>query len=326
MAAKTPDRMDTIVSLAKRRGLVFPSSEIYGGLRASWDYGPLGVELKNNVKRQWWKAVVQGRDDVVGLDSAVILAREVWETSGHVATFTDPLVECTSCHKRFRADHLEEAGGKPLAEIACPHCGNRGTWTEPKDFNGLLKTSLGPVDDGSGLAYLRPETAQGIFINYQNVQQSSRKKPPFGIGQIGKSFRNEITPGNFIFRTREFEQMEMEFFVKPGEDAEWHQYWIDERMRWYVDLGITADGPAAVRAPEGEALPLLDPHRRHRVPLRLPGRRVGRARGHRQPHRLRPHRPQQGLRRRPWTTSTRSPVSAGRRTSSSRPPVSTGPR
>ncbi len=238
MASKAPDRMDTIVSLAKRRGLVFPSSEIYGGLRASWDYGPLGVELKNNVKRQWWKAVVQGRDDVVGLDSCVILAREVWETSGHVATFSDPLVECTSCHNRFRADHLEEAAGKPLADLACPHCGNRGTWTEPKNFSGLLKTSLGPVDDGSGLAYLRPETAQGIFINYLNVQQSSRKKPPFGIGQVGKSFRNEITPGNFIFRTREFEQMEMEFFVKPGEDETWHQYWIDERMAWYVDLGI----------------------------------------------------------------------------------------
>jgi glycyl-tRNA synthetase len=236
--AKNADRMDTIVSLCKRRGLVFPSSDIYGGLRASWDYGPLGVELKNNVKRQWWKAMVQGRDDVVGLDSCVILAREVWETSGHVATFTDPLTECTSCHKRYRADHLEEGAGKPLAELACPNCGNRGVWTEPRQFSGLLKTYLGPVEDESGLAYLRPETAQGIFINYANVQQSARKKPPFGIGQVGKSFRNEITPGNFIFRTREFEQMEMEFFVKPGEDEQWHQYWIDERMRWYVDLGI----------------------------------------------------------------------------------------
>jgi len=240
MAAKS-DRMDTIVSLAKRRGLVFPSSEIYGGLRASWDYGPLGVELKNNVKRQWWKAVVQGRDDVVGLDSCVILAREVWETSGHVQAFVDPLVECTSCHKRYRADHLEEQSGKELKAIACPNCGNRDVWTEPKMFNGLLKTHLGPVEDESGLAYLRPETAQGIFINYLNVQQSARKKPPFGIGQIGKSFRNEITPGNFIFRTREFEQMEMEFFVKPGEDEQWHQRWIDERFAWYTDLGIAAD-------------------------------------------------------------------------------------
>ena len=243
MASKN-DRMDTIVSLAKRRGLVFPSSEIYGGLRASWDYGPLGVELKNNVKRQWWKAVVQGRDDVVGLDSCVILAREVWETSGHVQAFVDPLVECTSCHKRYRADHLEEAAGKELKDLACPNCGNRDVWTEPKMFNGLLKTSLGVVEDESGLAYLRPETAQGIFINYANVQQSARKKPPFGIGQIGKSFRNEITPGNFIFRTREFEQMEMEFFVQPGTDEDWHQKWIDERFAWYVDLGID---PAKLR-------------------------------------------------------------------------------
>ena len=235
---KKNDRMDTIVSLCKRRGLVYPSSEIYGGLRASWDYGPLGVELKNNVKRQWWTAMVQGRDDVVGLDSCVILAREVWETSGHVATFTDPLTECSSCHKRFRADHLEEQSGKTLPELACPSCGNRGTFSEPRMFNGMLKTHLGPVEDESGLAYLRPETAQGIFINYLNVQQSSRKKPPFGIGQIGKSFRNEITPGNFIFRTREFEQMEMEFFVKPGEDETWHQYWIDTRMAWFTDLGV----------------------------------------------------------------------------------------
>jgi glycyl-tRNA synthetase len=232
------DRMESIVSLSKRRGLVFPSSEIYGGLRASWDYGPLGVELKNNVKRQWWKAMVQGRDDIVGLDSSVILAREVWETSGHVNAFVDPLVECQACHRRFRADHLEEQKGKALADIACPNCGTRGAWTEPRMFNGLLKTYLGPVDDESGLAYLRPETAQGIFINFANVMSSARKKPPFGIGQIGKSFRNEITPGNFIFRTREFEQMEMEFFVAPGSDEQWHQYWIDERHRWYLDLGI----------------------------------------------------------------------------------------
>jgi len=245
MADQKPEkpgaRMETVVGLCKRRGLVFPSSEIYGGLRASWDYGPLGVELKNNVKRQWWKSVVQGRDDVVGLDSSVILAREVWETSGHVTAFVDPLVECTSCHKRFRADHLEEGAGKPLAELACPNCGNRGTWTEPRMFNGLLRTHLGPVEDESGLAYLRPETAQGIFINYKNVQQASRRKPPFGIGQIGKSFRNEITPGNFIFRTREFEQMEMEFFVKPGEDETWHQYWIDTRLAWFHDLGVDPD-------------------------------------------------------------------------------------
>jgi glycyl-tRNA synthetase len=247
--ARRTDVMDTIVSLAKRRGLVYPSSEIYGGLRASWDYGPLGVELKNNVKRQWWLSMVQSRDDVVGLDSCVILAPEVWRASGHVETFTDPLTECLSCHKRFRADHLVEAyeeknGKEPengLADITCPNCGNKGTFTEPRQFSGLLKTYLGPVEDESGLAYLRPETAQGIFINYLNVQQSARRKIPFGIGQIGKSFRNEITPGNFIFRTREFEQMEMEFFVKPGADEEWHQYWIDERFRWYSDLGINKD-------------------------------------------------------------------------------------
>ncbi|WP_030145193.1 glycine--tRNA ligase [Spirillospora albida] len=247
--ARRSDVLDTIVNLAKRRGLVYPSSEIYGGLRASWDYGPLGVELKNNVKRQWWKSMVQGRDDVVGLDSCVILAREVWEASGHVNAFVDPLTECQSCHKRFRADHLEESyeekHGRPpangLADIGCPNCGNKGSFTEPRMFNGLLKTFLGAVEGESGLAYLRPETAQGIFINYLNVQQSARRKVPFGIGQIGKSFRNEITPGNFIFRTREFEQMEMEFFVKPGTDEEWHQYWIDERLQWYVDLGIRKD-------------------------------------------------------------------------------------
>jgi glycyl-tRNA synthetase len=247
--ARRSDVMETIVNLSKRRGLVFPSSEIYGGLRASWDYGPLGVELKNNVKRQWWKSMVQGRDDVVGLDSSVILAREVWEASGHVREFADPLTECQSCHKRHRADHLEEAyqekHGKPpengLADLVCPDCGTRGAFTETKMFNGLLKTYLGPVQDESGLAYLRPETAQGIFINYAAVQQAARRKPPFGIGQIGKSFRNEITPGNFIFRTREFEQMEMEFFVEPGTDEEWHQYWIDTRFQWYVDLGIAKD-------------------------------------------------------------------------------------
>jgi glycyl-tRNA synthetase len=235
------DRLDAIVSLSKRRGLVFPSSEIYGGLRASWDYGPLGVELKNNLKREWWRSMVQGRDDVVGLDSSVILAREVWEASGHVEAFVDPLVECQSCHKRYRADHLEEEKGKALADIACPNCGTRGAWTEPRQFNGLLRTYLGAVEGDAGLAYLRPETAQGIFINFANVMSSARRKPPFGIGQIGKSFRNEITPGNFIFRTREFEQMEMEFFVPPGTDEDWHQYWIDERHRWYLDLGISAD-------------------------------------------------------------------------------------
>jgi glycyl-tRNA synthetase len=249
LMAKRSDRMETLVSLCKRRGIVFPSSEIYGGLRASWDYGPLGVEMKNNIKRQWWRSMVQERDDIVGLDSSVILAREVWEASGHVTEFTDPLTECMSCHKRFRADHLieayEEKHGHPpedgLAQLACPNCGTRGAFTEPRNFNGLLRTYLGPVEDESGLAYLRPETAQGIFINYRNVLQTSRKKIPFGIGQIGKSFRNEITPGNFIFRTREFEQMEMEFFVTPGTDEEWHQRWIDARLDWHLGLGVSKD-------------------------------------------------------------------------------------
>jgi glycyl-tRNA synthetase len=209
----------------------------------------LGVELKENIKRQWWRRMVQSRADVVGLDSAVILPKAVWEASGHVEVFSDPLVECLSCHKRYRADHLleefeEKKGRAPengLADIACPHCGNKGKFTEPRAFSGLLKTYLGPVDDEAGMHYLRPETAQGIFVNFNNVVSTARMKPPFGIAQIGKSFRNEITPGNFIFRTREFEQMEMEFFVKPGEDEKWHQYWIDERFAWYTDLGINPE-------------------------------------------------------------------------------------
>lgn len=244
-----PSRLDTVIALAKRRGFVFQAGEIYGGSRSAWDYGPLGVELKENIKRQWWRAMVTRRDDVVGLDSSVILPKRVWEASGHVEVFSDPLVECLSCHKRYRADHLEEEfeekkGRAPvggLAEIACANCGTRGQWTEPKEFSGLLKTYLGPVDDESGLHYLRPETAQGIFVNFVNVLNAARMKPPFGIGQIGKSFRNEITPGNFIFRTREFEQMEMEFFVEPGTDEEWHQYWIDTRLAWYTELGINPE-------------------------------------------------------------------------------------
>ena len=247
--ARRSDRMDTLVSLSKRRGFVYPSSEIYGGLRAAWDYGPLGVEMKENIKRLWWRSMVQERDDIVGLDSSVILATEVWQASGHITGFSDPLTECQSCHRRFRADHLieayEEKRGHPpengLADIACPNCGTRGAFTEPRMFNGLLRTYLGAVEDESGLAYLRPETAQGIFINYKNVLQTSRKKIPFGIGQIGKSFRNEITPGNFIFRTREFEQMEMEFFVRPGTDEDWHQRWIETRLAWYTDLGLAKD-------------------------------------------------------------------------------------
>jgi glycyl-tRNA synthetase len=242
-------RGDAVVNLSKRRGFVFPSSEIYGGTRSAWDYGPLGIELKDNVRRQWWKAMVTGRDDIVGLDSAVILAPQVWQASGHLDVFTDPLVECLSCHKRNRADHLEEAyeakhGHLPengLADVPCPHCGTRGQWTEPRDFNMMLKTFLGPVESDENVHYLRPETAQGIFINFLNVLNTSRKKPPFGIAQVGKSFRNEITPGNFIFRTREFEQMEMEYFVEPGTDEKWHDYWLQERWNWYVELGIDPD-------------------------------------------------------------------------------------
>jgi glycyl-tRNA synthetase len=241
-------KLDQVISLAKRRGFVFQAGEIYGGSRSAWDYGPLGVELKENIKRQWWRSMVSGREDVVGLDSSIILPKKVWEASGHVEAFVDPLIECTSCNKRFRQDHLEEAfeekkGRAPssMSEIACPNCGNKDIWTEPKSFNGLLKTSLGPVEDESGMHYLRPETAQGIFVNFNNVLNAARMKPPFGIGQMGKSFRNEITPGNFIFRTREFEQMEMEFFVKPGDDEQWHDYWINERYNWYINLGINPD-------------------------------------------------------------------------------------
>ena len=241
--------IETVVNLCKRRGLVYPCGEIYGGTRSAWDYGPLGVELKENIKKQWWRAMVTSRADVVGLDSSVILPRQVWVSSGHLEVFTDPLVESLHTHKRYRADHLleayEEKHGHPpangLADINDPETGQPGNWTEPKEFSGMLKTFLGPVDDEEGLHYLRPETAQGIFINFKNVMTTARMKPPFGIAQIGKSFRNEITPGNFIFRTREFEQMEMEFFVKPGTDEEWHQYWIDQRFNWYVDLGINPD-------------------------------------------------------------------------------------
>ncbi len=237
--------IDTVISLCKRRGFVYQCGEIYGGTRSAWDYGPLGVELKENIKRQWWRSMVQSRDDVVGLDSSVILPRPVWEASGHVDVFTDPLVESTKTHKRYRADHLWEAfeakhGREPESwdEVPDPDTGERGHWTEPRAFSGLMKTYLGPVDSEEGLHYLRPETAQGIFVNFAQVLTTSRKKPPFGIAQIGKSFRNEITPGNFIFRTREFEQMEMEFFVPPGTDEQWHEEWLATRMAWYTDLGV----------------------------------------------------------------------------------------
>jgi len=244
------DRVESVVNLCKRRGFVFPSSEIYGGSRSAWDYGPNGVELKENVRRQWWQAVVRGREDVVGLDSSVILAPQVWEASGHVATFTDPLTECRNCHKRWRADQLidayeEKHGRSPengLADIVCSNCGTRGDFTEPRDFNGMLRTTVGPVEDASAVHYLRPETAQGIFVNYLNVMNAARKKPPFGIGQTGKSFRNEITPGNFTFRTREFEQMELEFFCNPGDDARWYAHWKEYCMNFLTNIvGIGGD-------------------------------------------------------------------------------------
>jgi glycyl-tRNA synthetase len=226
--------IDTVVNLCKRRGVVFQSSEIYGGLRSAWDWGPLGIELKRNVKNEWWRSMVHLRDDVVGLESSILMSARVWEASGHVETFTDPLVECTNCHKRFRADHVD-------LERACPNCGQGPAWTDPRQFHLMFKTHMGPVEDSAHIVYLRPETAQGMFVDFMTVQQTSRKRIPFGIAQQGKSFRNEITPGNFVFRTREFEQMEMEFFVKPGTDEEWHKYWLDERMRWYTDLGMRAE-------------------------------------------------------------------------------------
>ena len=224
------DLMEAVTSLAKRRGIAFQSSEIYGGLRSSWDYGPLGVELRRNIRRSWWRSMVQLRDDVVGLEAAIIMSPKVWEASGHVAGFHDPLVECLNCHQRFREDHLGD-------DATCPNCGQK-RFTEPRQFNMMFKTHMGPVEDESSGVYLRPETAQGMFVDFALVQQTSRKKIPFGIAQIGKSFRNEITPGNFFFRTREFEQMEMEYFVEPGSDDEWFEYWINERLQWYVDLGI----------------------------------------------------------------------------------------
>ena len=224
------DLMDTITSLAKRRGIVFQSSEIYGGLRSFWDYGPLGVELKRNVRAAWWKSMVQERDNVVGLESSIMMSPKVWEASGHLESFTDPLVECLECHQRFREDHLPESGN-------CPNCGNN-KWTDARNFNLMFQTYMGPVQEEGNEVFLRPETAQGMFVDFTTVQAAARKKLPFGIAQIGKSFRNEITPGNFIYRTREFEQMEMEFFCEPGSDEKWHEYWIDQRMNWYTDLGM----------------------------------------------------------------------------------------
>jgi glycyl-tRNA synthetase len=232
--------MDKVVALAKRRGFVFPTSEIYGGLGSTYDYGPYGTLLKNNVKAEWWRAIVQERDDVVGLDSAILQAPRTWEASGHLESFTDPLVDCKTCGQRFRADQLDEAQC-PRKPSVPPGEGPECELTQARQFNLMLETSLGPVRDEGSIVYLRPETAQGIFANFKNVLQTSRRKPPFGIAQIGKSFRNEITTKQFIFRTREFEQMELEFFVPPAEAGEWFEYWLAERERWYLDLGLSAE-------------------------------------------------------------------------------------
>ena len=260
MAKAPASTLDNVIALTKKRGFVFPAGEIYGGTRSAWDYGPLGVELKENIKRQWWRTFVQSRADMVGLDSSIILPKRVWEASGHVATFTDPLVECKSCHNRFREDHLIEGfeqkkGRAPeggLAEVPCPNCGTRGEYTDPQQFSGLIKTYLGPVDSEAGLTYLRPETAQGIFVNFLNVVTATRQKPPFGIGQVGKAFRNEITPGNFIFRTREFEQMEIEFFTPPSEADGFFASWVEECWNWFIDLGMNPDNLRRFDVPEDE--------------------------------------------------------------------------
>ncbi|HET9709406.1 MAG TPA: glycine--tRNA ligase [Gemmatimonadales bacterium] len=233
--------MEKLVSLAKRRGFVFQSSEIYGGLGSVWDYGPLGVELKKNIKERWWRSMVHEREDIEGLDAAILMHPKVWEASGHVAGFTDPLVDCKQCKNRFRADDPRIKGTPGTPDAQCPVCGMRGTLTAPRLFNLMFKTFMGPVEEAAAVVYLRPETAQGIYVNYLNVLQASRQKIPFGIAQIGKAFRNEITPGNFIFRTREFEQMEMQFFVKPGNDQEWFDFWKAQRMAWVQALGLKAE-------------------------------------------------------------------------------------
>jgi glycyl-tRNA synthetase len=241
--------METLAALCKRRGFIYQGSEVYGGLNGFWDYGPLGCQLKRNIRESWWRAVVQQRDDVVGLDAAIIMHPKVWEASGHVDSFADPMVDCRACRRRFRADQLLEEIGQKLERtpdgkgyvwpenVACPACGAKAL-TPPRPFNLMFRTFVGPVEDESSVAYLRPETAQGIFVNFDNVVSTSRVKVPFGIAQIGKAFRNEVNPRNFTFRSREFEQMELEFFIRPGTDAEWHRYWVEERLKWYESIGL----------------------------------------------------------------------------------------
>jgi len=234
MTSTDPSLFDQVVNLCKRRSFVFPSAEIYGGFRSTYDYGPLGVLMLRNVKDAWWRSMVQLRNDVVGLDAAILSPPQIWEASGHLDNFSDPLVDCTKCKTRHRQDQLEH-------QDTCPSCGESGTFTEARAFNLMFKTQAGPVEGAGADVYLRPETAQGMFINFKNIIETSRKKPPFGIAQVGKSFRNEITPGNFVFRTREFEQMELEFFVPPDEADDWYEYWVNERYQWYINLGIPAD-------------------------------------------------------------------------------------
>jgi len=234
MSVNKEELFDKVVNLSKRRGFVFQSAEIYGGFRSAYDYGPVGVLLLRNVKEQWWRSMVQFRQDVVGLDAAILSPPSIWEASGHLTNFTDPLVDCRECGSRFRQDKLEDLN-------SCPTCGSKSSFTEARQFNLMFKTNAGPVIDSAAEVYLRPETAQGMFTNFTNVLNTSRKKPPFGIAQIGKSFRNEITPGNFVFRTREFEQMEMEYFVPPADSDKWFEYWCKERMDWYLNLGMKAD-------------------------------------------------------------------------------------
>ena len=323
--------IDQVVSLCKRRGFVFPCGEIYGGTRSAWDYGPLGVELKENIKRQWWRSMVTSRDDVVGLDSSVILPTKTWEAIGpprDVHRPADRVPELPQAVPRrppaggavAAKKGIDNPDDVTLSDIACPNCGTRGAWTEPRPFNGMLKTYLGVIEDESGLHYLRPETAQGIFLNFVNVMNSSRKKPPFGIAQTGKSFRNEITPGNFIFRTREFEQMEMEFFVEPGTDEEWHQTWIDLRTDWYVDLGIDRDNLRHLEHPAEKR----SHYSKRTVDIEyrfdLPGREFDELEGIANRTDFDLNAAQRSRPARTCRTSTRPPASAGRRTSSSRRP------
>ncbi len=294
------DSLDPVVALAKRRGFVFPSSEIYGGLQATYDYGPLGVELKRLLKDDWWRTVVREREDVVGLDASIFMAGRVWEVSGHVEGFHDTLVDCKTCKARFRVDKMDDAvcpkkkGKKP------GECG--GEFTEPRQFNTMFKTQMGAVQDATSTVYLRPETAQGIFVNFKNVLETTRVKIPFGIGQIGKAFRNEIVTGGHLFRMREFEQMELEFFCEPGTDDEWWLYWKDAAPRVVAQPRHPYDAPPHPRSGRRRARPLREGVRRHRVPLPVG---LGRGRGCGEPHRLRPQAPPGGKRARASPTETR---------------------